>query len=73
MYISFMHPSGKLFQLPVEQVVVYADDGQPCAIAYAHAGLIVHTNSGQADFGKHVSQLKIKPLDVKSSEAKAHV
>jgi hypothetical protein len=62
MFISFVHPNGKTYLLPVSQVVVYAQDGQPAALAYEHAGLIIHSNVGQPGFAGQTAQLKIKPV-----------
>ena len=64
MFISFLHPNGKTYVLPVSQVVVYADDGQPAAVTYEHAGLIVHSNVGEPGFPAQTAALKIKPIKV---------
>lgn len=65
MFISFIHPgTGKTYTLPVAQVVIYADDGQPAALAYEHAGLIIHSNVSEAGFASQTASLKIKPLKV---------
>ncbi len=65
MFISFIHPdSGKTYTLPVSQVVIYAEDGQPAGLAYEHAGLIVYSNVGQPGFAQQAASLKIKPIQV---------
>lgn len=63
MQIVFIHETGKKYKINTDQVVIYADNGKPCAIAYARDGLIVCCDASQADFGKTVDTLKIKDLD----------
>lgn len=69
MYISFIHENGKTYQIPVSQVVVYAEDGQPCAVTYEHAGLIVHSNGSMDDFANLCAQLKIRAIKPEEIDA----
>lgn len=65
MFITFLSEDGTPYRLPVRQVVVYAADGQPCAVTYEHGGLIIHTDVAKPDFAQQCSSLRIKPLDLK--------
>jgi len=63
MQISFTAPDGKMYKLPISQVVVYTDDGEPCALAYQHAGLIIYADAAKTDFAHQCDLLKIKRLE----------
>lgn len=65
MYISFVHSNGNHYRLPVSQVVVYDAGGQPVALSYEHAGVIVHTNASESDWLPTTDMLKIKQIDTK--------
>ncbi len=58
------HPeTGKPLLITTKQVVIYNDDGRPVALTYEHAGLIIHTDASQDDFGRTCEDLRIRPLD----------
>jgi hypothetical protein len=61
--VEFRHPATqKIYRLPVEQVVIYSDDGVPIALSYDHAGLITYGDVTQVDFGRLLDQLKVQAL-----------
>lgn len=62
MLVRITHPDGKIYQIPVAQVVVYTDEGQPCAISYECDGMVIHTNVGHDDFSQVLNTLKISPI-----------
>lgn len=64
MFVEILHENGKIYQMPVTQVTVFADDGQPCALAYQTAGLIVHNSASSKDFDAACRQLQIKRIEV---------
>lgn len=65
-YVEVVHQNGKRYQMPVSQVVVFADSGDPIALTYDHAGLLIHSNVEQKDFASTCDQLKIKRLTLES-------
>jgi hypothetical protein len=50
--------------MEVEQVIVYGDNGEPCAITYKHGGLIIHTDITKDGFPEDVASLHVKNIDV---------
>ena len=54
--------TGKVYEIPCVQVVVYNDSGQPVSIAYERDKLIVCTDAGQGDYSRTISELKIGNL-----------
>jgi hypothetical protein len=62
MRVAVIHENGKQLVFPVTQVVVYNDDGEPCAITYPHGGLMLHTDRSHEDFEHACQVLRIKAL-----------
>jgi hypothetical protein len=56
------HQNGKQYRMPVDQVVVYNDDGLPVALTYLHDGLIVHTDLSATDFDQTCRNLRLERL-----------
>lgn len=63
--VEIVHKSGKRYFVPADQVVVYADCGDPVAVTYEHGGVIVHSDMGHKDFPKVCSTLKITRRETK--------
>lgn len=59
MLVSFIK-DGRRFTIPVSQVVVLTDTQLPAAIAYEHAGVIVHSNAAESDFGDLCRELGVR-------------
>jgi len=53
---------GKRYRIPVDQVIVYTDEGHPIAVSYVHGGLNLHTDVTADDFDRVTSALRIDPL-----------
>lgn len=66
MMVEIVHENGERYRMPVSQVAVFTRDGDPCAITYEHAGIIIHTDTEHRDFNDTCSQLRIKRLEPKS-------
>ena len=62
MFVEIVHSNGKRYLMPVSQVVVFVESGEPCAVTYEHAGIIIHTDVEQKDFASTCSQLKVKNI-----------
>jgi hypothetical protein len=62
--------TGRVYEIPCAQVVVYNDSGQPVSIAYERDDLIVCTDAGQPDYSRTIGELKIG--NVKPYAAPAH-
>lgn len=54
--------TGKVYEIPCVQVIVYNDSGQPVSIAYERDQLIVCTDAGQGDYSRTISDLKIRDI-----------
>lgn len=63
MLIRLRHKNGKEYTMEVNQVVVYTDDGKPCAMAYTHGGLIIHTDVTKDSFLNDITSLNVKDID----------
>ncbi len=59
MLIRFVHSNGTQYTYKVSQVVVCSDNGQPVACTYQQAGVIVHSDATQDDFGKVIDDLRV--------------
>mgnify|MGYP000855571849 CR=1 FL=1 len=65
MFVQVRHrDSGKTYLLPVSQVVVANNDGQPVSLAYERDGLIVCSDATQQDFAGIVKDLRIADLKI---------
>jgi len=62
MFVEIVHENGKRYTMPVSQAVVYVDSGEPCAITYEHAGIVIHSDTEHKDFATMCQELKIKNL-----------
>jgi len=62
MFVTFIHENGTPYTVQVSQVVVSAEDGQPCAITYEHGGIILHTDITKKDFDRVRHQLRVDKL-----------
>ena len=66
MILEVIHKNGKKYRLPVSQIVAYLDNGEPCAITFEHAGIVIHTDSAKKDFGTTCARLRVtktEPVD----------
>lgn len=61
--VEIIHKSGKRYLVPADQVVVFAECGDPVAVTYEHGGIIVHSDMGHEDFPKVCHSLKIARLE----------
>lgn len=63
MFVQVRHrDSGKIYVIPVAQVVVANDNGQPVSVAYERSGLIVCADATQPDFSTIVSDLRLSNI-----------
>jgi hypothetical protein len=62
MNIHINHTSGKTYTMPVNQAVVYSDNGEPVAVVYERQGMIVYCDAGQDDFSRVCGELGIKKM-----------
>ena len=49
--------------------MVHASNGQPCAVAYEHGGLIVHSDKTDKDFDSIISSLNIGEINLGNKDA----
>lgn len=69
MIISFIHKdTGKVYTVPVNQVVMFNDGGDPVAVSYEQAGFLISTNKSMTDFDRVLALLGIQKLDIKLPE-----
>lgn len=55
---------GRSLTVPVTEVVVTDEAGQPLAVTYAENGLVTHCDATKSDFGKVCRRLKLTAPDV---------
>ena len=46
------------------ELVIYTDDGFPCAVAYEVDGFIVHANAGDKNFDAVLERLNVQRIKV---------
>jgi len=66
-YVEVVHENGKRYRMPVSQVTVFADTGEPVALTYEHAGILIHSDLEHRDFVSSCEQLKVKRINVEQS------
>ena len=64
MYVEIVHENGKRYLMPTSQVTVFADTGEPVALTYEHAGIILSSDLEHKDFVSNCEQLKIHRIKV---------
>jgi len=64
MIVRIVHENGKIYDMPVSQVSVHTENGDPCMLAYEHANLIVCSHVNEKDFERQCAQLKIDRIEV---------
>jgi len=60
--VEIVHTNGKRYRIPAVQVVVYTDDGDPVALTYEHAGILIHGDVEHPDFSSMCTQLHVKRI-----------
>lgn len=62
-YVEIIHESGKKYLLPASQCTVFADTGDPVALTYEHAGLVLHSDVEHKDFAETCESLHVQRLE----------
>lgn len=60
MIARIFHENGEAYDLPVTQVVVYADNNVPVSVTYVESGHIMHCDIGHKDWATTLSRLGVK-------------
>ena len=66
MYVVFRHTNGQEYTVEAAQVIVHADNGDPCSVVYEHGSMLVCSDVNHPDFKNTCSALKIKRMDLKT-------
>lgn len=53
--------SGKTFLIPITQLLLMSDNGEPLALAYETAGLMIYSDVTHADFSETLKSSGMKP------------
>jgi hypothetical protein len=65
MFIEVIHAeSGKKFIIPVTQVVTTTETGDPIAVAFTSAGMVVHSDATQSDFSAVCKSIGVRKLNL---------